>query len=97
MAIIFVLSAQPDLNSGLGGWDLVLRKLAHAFAFGLLWWLWQRVLGRPIVAAAITLAYALSDEWHQSFVDGRVGSARDVAIDGIGIAVAALLFRRRTR
>ena len=97
MAIIFVLSAQSDLNSGLGGWDLVLRKLAHALAFGLLWWLWQRALVRPFVAAVIALAYAVSDEWHQSFVDGRVGSARDVAIDAIGIAVAVLLWRRISR
>src|SRR3954470_13870906 len=29
MALIFVLSAQPDLSSGLGVWDLILRKLAH--------------------------------------------------------------------
>jgi len=95
MAIIFALSAQPDLNSGLGGWDLVLRKLAHAFAFGLLWWLWLRALGRPLAAAAITLAYAAGDEWHQSFVDGRVGTPRDVAIDAVGIALAAALWRSR--
>ena len=34
MALIFALSAQPDLNSGLGGWDTVLRKLAHMTEFG---------------------------------------------------------------
>ena len=95
MAIIFALSAQPDLNSGLGGWDTVLRKLAHAFAFGLLWWLWLRALGRSWLAAAITLAYAAGDEWHQSFVQGRVGSPLDVAIDAAGIAIAAALWRNR--
>jgi len=95
MAIIFALSAQPDLNSGLGGWDTVLRKLAHAFAFGLLWWLWQRALGRPLLAVAITLAYAVSDEWHQSFVQGRNGSPLDVALDAVGIAFAVVLWRRR--
>ena len=97
MAIIFALSAQPDLNSGLGGWDTGLRKLAHAFAFGLLWWLWRRALGRPVIAAAVTLAYAVSDEWHQSFVQGRNGSPVDVAIDAVGIAVAVALWRRRQR
>jgi hypothetical protein len=45
MAAIFALSAQPDLNSGLGAWDIVLRKLAHMVEFGLLWWLWWRALG----------------------------------------------------
>jgi VanZ family protein len=39
---------------------------------------------------AAALAYAISDEWHQSFVPGRGATARDVAIDGIGIALAAL-------
>ena len=75
--MIFALSAQPDLNSGLGGWDTLLRKLAHMAEFGLLWWLWLRALrGRAVLAAAIALAYAVSDELHQTFVDGRHGSPR---------------------
>ena len=94
MGVIFALSAQPDLNSGLGGWDTVLRKLAHMAEFGLLWWLWLRALGRPAPAAAITLAYAASDEWHQSFVEGRVGSPVDVLIDAAGVAVAVALWAR---
>ena len=28
-AVIFTFSSIPDLGTGLGGWDLVLRKLAH--------------------------------------------------------------------
>src|SRR5215207_7374609 len=92
MAVIFLLSAQPDLNSGLGGWDTVLRKLAHMAEFGLLWWLWLRALGRPVLAAVITLAYAATDEFHQSFVDGRVGSPVDVAIDAAGVGIAVVLW-----
>jgi VanZ family protein len=94
MVLIFALSAQPDLNSGLGGWDTVLRKLAHIAAFGALWWLWLRAFGRPVIAAVITLAYAASDEWHQSFVEGRVGAPSDIAIDaaGVGIAVALWIY-----
>jgi VanZ family protein len=94
MGVIFALSAQPDLNSGLGGWDTVLRKLAHMAAFGLLWLLWLRALGRPVVAAGVTLAYAASDEWHQSFVEGRVGSPLDWAIDAAGVAIAVALWAR---
>jgi len=94
MAIIFALSAQSDLNSGLGGWDTVLRKLAHMAEFGVLWLLWLRALGRPVAAAAITLAYAASDEWHQSFVEGRVGSPLDWAIDAAGVAIAVALWAR---
>jgi VanZ family protein len=94
MGVIFALSAQPGLTTDLGTWDVVLRKLAHMVEFGLLWWLWQRALGRPIAATAITLAYAASDEWHQTFVDGRSGSPWDWAIDaaGVGIAVGLWLY-----
>jgi VanZ family protein len=94
MAIIFALSAQPNLNSGLGIWDLMGRKLAHMAAFGLLWALWRRALGRPLAALAITLAYAASDELHQSFVRGRNGSLWDVAIDAAGVGLAMLAWWR---
>src|SRR4051794_34368645 len=73
MAVIFALSAQPSLNSGLGTWDLVLRKLAHMTEYGLLSLLWWRALGREhrLAAIAITLADAATDEYHQTFVAGR--------------------------
>lgn len=92
MAVIFLLSAQPDLNSGLGTWDTVLRKGAHMAEYGLLWFLWWRALGygHPAWSVAIALAYAASDEIHQSFVDGRHGSAWDVAIDAAGVGLAGL-------
>jgi VanZ family protein len=97
MALIFAFSAQPDLSTGLGTWDLILRKLAHMAEYGLLWFLWHRALGlrRPLAAAAITLAYAASDELHQTFVEGRNGSPLDVLIDALGVALAAALYRRR--
>lgn len=93
MAVIFFLSAQPSLDSGLGTLDTVLRKCAHMVEFGLLALLWWRALGRPGPAVAIALAYAISDEWHQSFVEGRHGSPVDVLIDATGIALAIGLAR----
>ena len=102
MGLIFFLSAQPDLNSGLGTWDTVLRKLAHMAEFGLLWFLWWRALGYadPRPAIAIALLYAASDELHQHFVRGRVGSPVDVCIDAAGVGLAGLavvLYDRRAR
>jgi hypothetical protein len=93
MAAIFALSAQPSLSSGLGDWDLVLRKAAHMTEFGLLWWLVWRASAfrRPAAAVAFTLAYAASDELHQHFVTGRHASAWDWAIDAAGVGVAGLL------
>jgi VanZ family protein len=102
MGLIFFLSAQPNLGTGLGVWDTILRKGAHMTEYGLLWLLWWRALGYrlPAVAAAIAVAYAVSDEIHQHFVSGRHGAPVDVAIDATGIAVAMLavvVARRRTR
>jgi VanZ family protein len=97
MAVIFALSAQPDLNSGLGTLDLIGRKIVHAATYGVLWWLWQRALGvrSPMPAALITIAYAISDEFHQSFVEGRHGTPVDVLIDSAGVVIAIALYTRR--
>jgi VanZ family protein len=96
MAVIFALSAQPDLNSGLGTWDTIGRKLIHMGSYGLLWWLWWRALGwrAPALAVAITLVYAATDEFHQHFVHGRHGSPVDVAIDAAGVALALIATAR---
>jgi VanZ family protein len=98
MAAIFWLSAQSDLDTGLGTWDLIFRKLGHAVVFGGLTVLWcwaLRPLRRnpPPIAGAIAFGYAILDEYHQSFVEGRTGSAVDVGIDGAGIVLALLLLR----
>lgn len=99
MAVIFALSAQPDLGTDLGWIDLVGRKLVHMTEYGLLWLLWHRALRwrAPWAAAAIAIGYAATDELHQTFVHGRVGTPRDVAIDALGVAVAALIHHRVRR
>jgi hypothetical protein len=97
MAVIFGLSAQPDLDSGLGFLDLVGRKVVHMAEYGLLWFLWSRALGheRPLAAAAIALGYAATDELHQTFVAGRHGTPVDVAVDAAGVLAGWLLWRNR--
>ena len=92
MTLIFLLSATPDLSSGLGAWDLVLRKLAHITIYGVLWLTLARAARwrRPVLTAVIALLYAISDELHQSFVEGRHGSPVDVGFDATGIALAVL-------
>jgi VanZ family protein len=96
-AVIFALSSVPDLGTGLGGWDLLLRKLAHAAEFAILGALLLRALGRPLAAFVLGTAYAVSDEIHQAFVAGRVGSPVDVAIDAVGVAVGIALGLRLLR
>ncbi len=93
-AVIFAFSAVPDLGTGLGTWDLVLRKIAHAGEFAVLGALLLRALRDERAAFAAGVAYAISDEVHQLFVPGRAGSPLDVAIDSVGVAVGVLLWRR---
>ena len=99
MALIFALSATPDLSTGLGLWDLVLRKLAHITIYAVLWLTLARATDwrRPLAATAIALLYAMSDELHQAHVHGRHGTPVDVLIDAIGISLAGLLYARRRR
>lgn len=40
------------------------------------------------------LAYAISDEIHQTFVPTREGTIRDVMIDGIGIIIMYILINQ---
>jgi VanZ family protein len=96
-ALIFVLSSIPDLGTGLGGWDLVLRKIAHAAEFAVLGFLLLRAVGGPQVALGLGIAYAVSDEIHQHFVPGRLGSPIDVLIDSAGVLAGVLAWRRVRR
>jgi VanZ family protein len=93
-ALIFALSSVPDLGTGLGGWDLALRKLAHAAEYAVLGALLARALAAPAVAALAGVLYAVSDEVHQAFVPGRTGSPLDVAIDAAGVVAGVLLWER---
>jgi VanZ family protein len=92
--LIFVLSSIPDLGTGLGGWDLVLRKIAHAGEFAVLGFLLLRAIGVMWVSLLLGIAYAISDEVHQHFIHGRLGSPLDVAIDALGVIAGMLLARR---
>lgn len=125
MGVIFYLSDQPNLKSGLESQlDFALRKAAHITEYGILVFLAWRAfasreetefpfgnsvssmsLGNPvsklpralIMAIIFSVLYAASDEYHQSFVAGRVGSPIDVLIDsvGIGIALGIIVYRKK--
>lgn len=95
--LIFGLSSIPSLNSGLGVWDTILRKGAHATEYAVLAALLLRALGNAPAAWVLAIAYAASDEFHQTFVRGRHGSPVDVGIDAAGALVGVLALRRATR
>lgn len=80
------------------------RKLAHFAEYALLGLLLHllcvnhgcRRLSLPMLLGA---AYAATDEWHQSFVPGRLGTPLDVLLDAAGVATGVLLIHliRRIR
>ena len=93
-AVIFALSSIPNLGTGLGTWDTILRKGAHVTEYAILGLLLLRALGREAPAFALGVAYAITDEVHQHFVSGRHSSPIDVAIDSAGILLGVLVAAR---
>ena len=51
--VIFAFSSVPSLSTGLGTWDLVLRKLAHLTEYAVLGALLARALARPGLAILV--------------------------------------------
>ena len=98
MALIFYLSAQEAVGPDVPGW---VRVVAHFGEYALLAALWAWALGPMLgrralaVAAAVTFLYALSDEYHQSFVEGRDADPLDVLADAAGIAFAIAVLQAR--
>ena len=82
---------------------LLVRKGAHMAEYAVLCLLLARALRlsgarRPLVAAAaLSAAFAATDELHQSFVDGRSAMLTDVVIDTVGAALGALGCRAARR
>lgn len=87
-------------------WNRILRKLAHFSLFFLFSTFviiicrlnrlsWRRA---ALITLFVAISYAVIDESHQLFVDGRGASMRDVAIDSagaiMGIVVVFLVGRR---
>jgi VanZ family protein len=100
------------LFPGLSAEDLVLvhfliRKFAHFAAYFILALLLMRALTednprspgirRMILAIFLVTLYAISDEFHQSFVPSRGGSVIDVLIDMTGGICGTLCFNGLNR
>jgi VanZ family protein len=86
--------AVPDISiAWLDLANTLIRKCAHFTEYGVLFWLLVRgpMRGRPLVAMAICVAYALTDEGHQIFVAGRTASIFDVALDSTGAMFSGFL------
>ena len=101
MVTIFALSHQPGDSlplPALPGLD----KFAHAGVYGVLAAAALFALApssrqsKPVAVAigvaAFCLLFGLSDEYHQSFIDGRFASGWDLFADGLGAIMVAGLW-----
>lgn len=97
---IFFISHQPDLGLGLSkNWSFLFSYLAHFLEYTVLTFLLitafqEHHLARKTVlflAILFALAYAFSDEYHQSFIAGRQATGQDILVDSLAIFSVAWL------
>jgi VanZ family protein len=99
MAVIFALSSLPAASiPQFGNLDVLVKKGGHALGYGLLGLAYYYALPprlthgyRWVLALLMAILFSLSDEYHQSFVEGRGSTITDVGIDTAGACLALLL------
>jgi len=102
MMLIFLISAQPSSQLPNFNWaDTFVKKGGHIVGYALLSFMYWRALDfkreKRWIAWFLTILYALTDEFHQSFVTGRHSTIWDVMLfDNLG-ALSSLWFVNRYR
>ncbi len=80
--------------------SFVIFKTLHLIEYGILFFLWARTLLLAKVknpfywALFFTFAYGLSDEFHQSFINGREGKLLDAVVDSLGGMITWILIKK---
>ena len=97
IAIWILQSLHIDLNDwSMGNASFIVRKAAHITEYFLLTFMALRIkedLPQLYLKAALfCVFYAATDEFHQTFIAGRVGTINDIFVDGIGVTLACLQY-----
>lgn len=96
MVLIFIASGTSgDEVPEFGTFDLIVKKGGHMIGYALLSaacflaeYLDKKNIARSVVLSlCLAVAYAASDEYHQSFTPGRSPALADVGIDTVGAAI----------
>ena len=89
----------PDTTVSEESFEITIRNVAHFFLYfvlgglifnALYWHKFERiaVIGFSVIGSML---YALTDEWHQTFVPGRGFEVKDLLIDTLGSIMGVLL------
>jgi len=103
MAFIFFLSSLSGSSlSNFGSFDVFVKKGGHITEYAILSILLFRAFQSLfaarkalILSAFVAVLYAVSDEYHQTFIPLREGTIRDVFIDSIGVLIVYLYLRHK--
>ena len=103
MVVIFWFSSQPVTSLPNFDWaDRIVKKAGHMIGYSLLatcyWFGLEKGRDRLWLAWALAILFALTDEYHQSFVFGRHSTIWDVLIfDNLGALIGLWLANRYTK
>ncbi|MEH7276104.1 VanZ family protein [Neobacillus vireti] len=95
-------SIPPATTTKIVELNLLIRKSTHVIVFGILALIlyksFETYRWSYMFSWVITVLYAITDEWHQSFMPGRVAAYQDVLFDSFGAFVVLLvLFQIRNK
>ena len=99
MLAIFFLSAQPGSGEPMGSVEKILRKAGHVIGYAMLAATYWQAYGfqqkHRWLAWILAVLYAMTDEYHQSFVPGRHSAIFDVLVyDNLGALAGLWLLGR---
>lgn len=106
MVFIFVFSSRTRISmTHEYVTDFIIFKSLHMIEYATLYFLTFRAFNslssshikpfsRMLYPLIISFLYAISDEFHQTFISTREGTPRDVIIDSIGIFLMYIYIKR---
>lgn len=74
--------------------DFFFKKTAHLVEYAILTVLIFRATKNIKLSIILSILYAASDEFHQSFIPGREPRVRDVIIDATGSTIGVILWSK---
>lgn len=100
LALALLRFLHIDLNDWtMGNATFAIRKIAHITEYFVLYLFTFYALSKTsmtsnkklIYSFLFCLFYACTDEFHQTFIPGRVGTLSDVGVDSVGMGLGILL------